>query len=287
MLFLQSAPHPSLNRYIGQYNYVSFNTALLPSLKQTFLPYDIPAISVFIGPVFLEHAKQSVTGPIATTKSQPTFAYFNALITGPFSLFFPENANISVFVIPFKPSGFSALFNRDMAELTNNLPNLSALVGASESDRFLDQLLTAKEFQAQITVLDQFFLKKIAPQSLVVEQIREACHQLILADGQMKMKELAFHTNMSLRTLERQFTERIGVSPKLFARFKRLHKALALMNRPLPPTWIDIAYQCGYYDQAHFIREFKTFSDQSPSAYCPEEYLLYNQIILSRNFASF
>lgn len=287
MLFLQSEPHPALQKFIGQYNYVSFNTALLPSLRQTFLPYDIPALSVFIGPVFLEHTKQSVIGPIATPTSQSTFAYFNSLITGPFSLNFPANTSISVFVIPFKPAGFSALFHRDMAELTNQLPDFSALAGASESNRFLDQLMTAKDFQAQITVLDQFFLKQIPPKSLTGEQIREACRQLILTNGQMKMKELAHHTNMSLRTLERQFTERIGISPKLFARFKRLHKALGLMNQPIPVAWTDIAYQCGYYDQAHFIREFKAFSDQCPSDYRPQEYLLYNQIILFRTFASY
>ena len=163
-------------------------------------------------------------GPIATPTSQSTFAYFNALITGPFSLNFPENADISVFVIPFKPTGFSALFRRDMAELTNQLPGFSDLAGASESDRLIDQLMSAKEFQAQITVLDQFFLKQIAPQSLAGTQVREACRQLILTNGRMKMKELANQTNMSLRTPERQFTERVGVSPKLFARVKRLHQ---------------------------------------------------------------
>ncbi|PSR52711.1 hypothetical protein AHMF7605_03805 [Adhaeribacter arboris] len=119
------------------------------------------------------------------------------------------------------------------------------------------------------------------------DQIREACRRLMITNGQMTMTDLAYHTNMPLRTLERQFTERVGVSPKLFARFKRFHQALALMNYPKPATWTDIALTCGYYDQAHFIKEFKTFSNQSPTTYCPSEFLLYNQMVLYRNFISF
>jgi AraC-like DNA-binding protein len=287
MLFLQSAPHPALQRYIGQYIYVSFNTAVLPSLKQTFLPYDIPAISFFIGPVFLEHTKGHLTGPISALTSQSAFAYYNALTTAPFSMYFTENTAIKTFVIPFKPAGFWALFRRDISELTNLLPDFSLIAGASEGSRFLEQLVEAADFAAQVSLLDQFFLRRVPQDYNSGDQVREACRRLMLTDGLMNMKDLAYHTNLSLRTMERQFTERVGVAPKTFARFKRFHHALKLMNREKPPSWADIAFDCGYYDQAHFNKEFKAFSHQSPSAYSPQEYALYNQIVLYRNFTAF
>ena len=92
---------------------------------------------------------------------------------------------------------------------------------------------------------------------------------------------------MSLRTLERQFTEKVGVPPKLFARFKRFHNALSLINSQIPQSWSNIVYNCGYFDQAHFIKEFKTFTNNSPSEYFPPEYVLYNQMILYKNFIAF
>ncbi|PSR52710.1 hypothetical protein AHMF7605_03800 [Adhaeribacter arboris] len=142
MLFLQAAPHLALQRFIGQYVYVSFNTAILPSLRQTFLPYDIPGISFFIGPVFLEQTKDYLTGPIAATNLS-SLAYLNALTTVPITLSFKEYALIQVLVIPFKPAGFSALFRQNMAELTNSLPDFLLLSGASEGSRFLNQLVEA------------------------------------------------------------------------------------------------------------------------------------------------
>lgn len=287
MVFLQALPHPALQPYVGQYNYVSFNTALLPSLKQTFLPYDMPAISFFVGPVSIEHTKSTLLGPIAAPTPRSSFAYFNALTTRPFTLYFLENTPVSVFVIPFKPTGFSALFPHDMTELTNLLPDFEELAGASVANRLLDQLMTAHSFTDQVRVLDDYFLHRLAQGSNPGPQLREACHQLIQTDGLMPIRDLARHTNMPLRSLERQFRQRVGVGPKLFARFKRFHHALALMNRAHPPTWTDLAYQCGYYDQAHFIREFNVFSNQSPTSYSPQEYQLYNQIILARTFASY
>lgn len=287
MLFLQSAPHPALRQYISQYIYASFNSSELPSLKQTFLPYDIPAISFFIGPVSLDHSKQEVTAPIDLSFSQTVAAYYVGLITEPFNFYFQENQTIKVFMIPFKSFGFSSLFRQDLAELTDKIPDFSQLAGASETDRFYEQLLSAEDFPAQINVLNDFFLKRILHRQYQTEQIREACRRLVVSKGLERMTDLAYHTNMSLRNLERVFKERVGVTPKLFARFKRFHHALFLMSQKSHLSWDDIAYQCGYYDQAHFIKEFRAFSHHLPSDYDPHEYALYNQFILFSELTAF
>lgn len=287
MVFLQAPPHPALQSYIAQYIYASFNTSMLPSLKQTFLPYDIPAISFFIGQVALDHGKTNLTVPEAAHGIQSSRAYYNALTTASNSVYFKKNEPVTAFIIIFKPAGFSALFRRDVAELTNQLPDFLLLAGASEGFYFLEQLAEAKSFAAQASVLDNFFLKKAKQCGSNGEQISEACRQLIVSKGLINIKELAYQTNMSLRTLERQFTERVGVSPKTFARFKRFHHALSLMNGQKQQSYTSIAYSCGYYDQSHFINEFKSFANHSPSEYVPAEYVLYNQIILFRNFSSF
>src|SRR4051794_30806740 len=129
MNFFQSPPTPALQDYIAQYIYVSYNSSILPSLKQTFLPYDTPAISFFIRPVFPERTEGQITGPIASANKYSMFAYLSALTTAPYSMYLKENMQNEVLIVPFKPAGFSALFRRDMAELTNLLPDFSFLVG--------------------------------------------------------------------------------------------------------------------------------------------------------------
>lgn len=116
MVFLQSAPHPALQSFINQYIYVSYNSNILPSLKQTFLPYDAPAISFFIRPVFPERTAGQVPEPLTSVTTYSSFAYLNALTTGPYSMYFKENEESEVILIQFKPAGFSALFHSDMAE---------------------------------------------------------------------------------------------------------------------------------------------------------------------------
>ena len=140
MIFLQSPPHEALRPYIAQYIYASFNSTELPSLKQTFLPYDIPAIAFFFGPVSLEHSRTDQTGFISASSPVSAASYFVGLITSPFSFYFQENQVIKAFMIAFKASGFPAFFRTDMAELTGQVPDFSLLVHASAADRFLDQL---------------------------------------------------------------------------------------------------------------------------------------------------
>jgi len=285
MIFFQAKPHPSLEKYIEFYTYHSMNTSMLPSLKQTFLPYDRPGISFFIGPVKLQHDREYLTGPISAANTQSAFAYLNALTTTCNSFYFKENARVQVIIIQFKAYGFSALFPNNMEAFTNQLPDFSLLTGATECALFLEQLLEARNFTEQVVVMDKFFITRLNKVKQDHAQIREACRRLIITDGLTNMKQLAYLTNMSLRTLERKFTEQVGVPPKMFARFKRFHHALSLMQQAADFSLKEIVYECGYYDHAHFTKEFQTFSNKPPSTYFTPEFFLYNQFMVNRNFS--
>lgn len=283
MISLQAPPHPALQRYIAQYTYVSFNSSELPSLKQTFLPTDMPSITIFIGPGFSAYERECVINPVVSNESS-VVTYYTPMITSPTSLFFKENVLIRGLVIMFKSAGFSELFRMNVAELTNQLPDFLLLSKASADNCFLEQLAETSSFKEQVAVLDRFFLKKVSYHYQDATQVGEACRRLIVTNGLINIKDLAYHINMSVKTLERHFTEKVGVSPKVFGRVKRLHRALGLMNRQQVPSWTSITYECGYYDQNHFIKEFKSFTRQLPSAYAPQEYLIYNHMLLSRSF---
>ena len=69
---------------------------------------------------------------------------------------------------------------------------------------------------------------------------------------------------LSLRQFERVCKQRIGMPPKLFARIIRFSKAYRLYENSAYKNWTSIAYECGYFDQMHFIRDFKEFTGVTP-----------------------
>ena len=63
------------------------------------------------------------------------------------------------------------------------------------------------------------------------------------------------------------FTEEVGLTPKLFCRVRRFQEVLRLVAGPARVEWANVALACGYYDQAHFIHDFRAFCGLSPTAY--------------------
>jgi AraC-like DNA-binding protein len=82
-----------------------------------------------------------------------------------------------------------------------------------------------------------------------------------------KVRDLASHFNLSERQFERKFSEYAGMSPKRFMRIVRFENACNLYRNKLEKSLTEIAYECGYFDQSHFIRDFKTFSGYEPGQY--------------------
>src|SRR5215510_975295 len=102
------------------------------------------------------------------------------------------------------------------------------------------------------------------------EQVKRAAKLLYHSKGQFRVAELADYCNLSVRQLERQFDEATGVSPKTLGRIIRFE---AIRNRLMSDpnaNLTDLAYEFGYTDQAHFIKDFKAFTDKTPGEYAME-----------------
>jgi AraC-like DNA-binding protein len=88
-------------------------------------------------------------------------------------------------------------------------------------------------------------------------------------DGLIKVGEIAESLNVSIRTLERKFNDFLGFSPKMFVRLVRFQKVMeALQSKSTTGSLSDIVYKFGYFDQSHFIRDFKLMSEVLPGSFC-------------------
>jgi AraC-like DNA-binding protein len=91
---------------------------------------------------------------------------------------------------------------------------------------------------------------------------------ILQSGGCVPVEILADNLGIGLRKLDRMFNARVGLTPKELCRVIRFQQVFKLLERDLQErNWAQIAIECGYYDQAHFIKEFSTFAGQAPTAY--------------------
>jgi AraC-like DNA-binding protein len=137
------------------------------------------------------------------------------------------------------------------------------MLNTIETNPHARHLMGLKNFIEEIW-LDQLSGKKIAG---VVGGLPAMADMILRHPNDCSIENIASHANMSIKTFERKFIEQVGISPKLFSRIIRFNTAIALkMNNP-ERSWTDIAHGCGYYDQMHFIKDFKLFSGITPTQY--------------------
>jgi AraC-like DNA-binding protein len=121
-------------------------------------------------------------------------------------------------------------------------------------------------FDKMINIVENFLVKKVtlAKEALPIDRIFRL---LLAAPGAFNIDKLARMSCLSVRQFERQFLDRLGISPSLFIRQARFNHAYHLKRNNPKMTWTSIAYECGYFDQMHLIRDFKMFSSFTPFHY--------------------
>lgn len=104
---------------------------------------------------------------------------------------------------------------------------------------------------------------RLAPSSSLIQAVTQATGR----NGLVRVDELATAAGVSARQLERQFAVHVGLSPKRFLRILRFQQVLGALREPNSSGWPDLALRHGYYDQAHFINDFKSFTGETPGAW--------------------
>jgi AraC-like DNA-binding protein len=128
----------------------------------------------------------------------------------------------------------------------------------------------ASEYQKAVEDIEDFLIGKRLNSLFEPQQVQAAARLLYRTKGQFRVSDLADYLNLSVRQLQRQFEDAIGVSPKTLARTIRFE---AIRNRLMfepSANLTELAYEFGYTDQAHFINDFKAFTDKTPGEFAAE-----------------
>jgi AraC-like DNA-binding protein len=174
--------------------------------------------------------------------------------------------NSSMMGIHFKPGGAYPFFGFPITELKETVVELEAVWG-STSIHLREELLEAPSPSEKFRALEKFLLAQARKPLQHPRAVMFALNQFHLAPELRTIGSVAEGVGFSHKHLIAEFSKWVGLTPKLFCRIRRFQQVLRRLEQRRGIEWADIACACGYYDQAHFIQEFRGFCGLNPSSY--------------------
>lgn len=171
-----------------------------------------------------------------------------------------------VFGVKFRPGGFRAFLQRPMSTLRDRSLLPQDVFGEDAAE--LDAIAQAQPDDARMVALaSDFFAAHLPPTDAQALRVGELVDG-IAADRRIRMlDDLASRYGTGPRTLQRLFNEYVGIGPKWVIRRYRMHEALERIDAGGAVDWVALALELGYFDQAHFIRDFRTLVGCPPVEY--------------------
>jgi AraC-like DNA-binding protein len=175
-------------------------------------------------------------------------------------------AQAHVIGVAFHPGGAFPFLGMPAGELRDATVSLDALWGGVAVE-LRDRLLEAATPQARITVLEQVLLEQLARGFERHGAVGFALRQFLSAPHLTTIAAVTEQIGLSPKRFIQVFRDETGFTPKVFCRIQRFQQALDRMEGRKRVEWTKVALDCGYFDQAHFIHDFRGFSGINPSTY--------------------
>ena len=170
------------------------------------------------------------------------------------------------FGVKFRPAAHAALLEVDSRALTDRVTPLSQLFGRAAL-RLRDAIVNAPDLAARVELAETFLLARTHALPEEAARFRDLVERIAVDRTIVRVEDAAALVSMDVRTLQRRFRQLVGVSPKWVIQRYRMHEAAEALKLPKPPPLAELAVRLGYYDQAHFSREFKAVVGAPPRVF--------------------
>ena len=168
--------------------------------------------------------------------------------------------------VRFRTGGIAPFTRAPMSRYTNRTPGIAEVFG--DEVKLVDASLRERHsnLEAQKEVLDAFFLSRIQLDATFVA-FNDAKAKIEQDGGLRPVEETSHDSGISPRNLGRLFGRYLGFSPKYFARIVRFQKAMRLLMKDARASLGEVSAECGYFDQSHFVKDFRRFTGGVPRGY--------------------
>ena len=171
-----------------------------------------------------------------------------------------------VFGVKFKPGGFYPFWKQPISILTDRSVCCSEIFG-SDMRPPETRLFAQERIETMLMVVEEFLRQRQPERDENVEFVSRITEMADRDKSIYKVEDLAARFDLSVRKLQRLFDRYVGVSPKWVIRRYRLQEAAELIESGKVTDWAQLSAELGYYDQAHFIKDFKSLIGKTPGDY--------------------
>lgn len=237
--------------------YVLFNYSNNPS--HTRLITSFANTNICLGIINGKELSSRGNGVKYTCNKTGITSYLSGMYLEPHK--FEAEGTLDEICIDFTPLGFYQFFKFPVKTYILQEDILTESFG-KESKHFFEQVFNITDFQKRGALIEDYLQKKImVSDSAFLQQCLYEIHQ---ANGAITLKELSFRLKCSEKKIVRSFLSHFDLTPKDYMRIVKFRKALGYLNRYPHKSLTSIGYECNYYDQSHFIKEFKFFTEKKP-----------------------
>ncbi|HEU5104008.1 MAG TPA: AraC family transcriptional regulator [Roseiflexaceae bacterium] len=235
------SPAPDIGAFVERYWIVSWDRrGQAPHLQET-LPF--PSVHLV-----LERGNSRIVG----------------VVKGKFSILLHDQG--IVFGIKFRPGAYYPFVRAPVVQLTDRTIPLADVFG--QDGAALEVAVCAQSDEAKmVEQAEQFLRGRLPEHDPQVELINRIVDCVVADRAIVTVDDLVARFSLTKRTLQRIFSQYVGVSPKWVIMRYRLQEAAEQMAGGEMTNWTKLALDLGYFDQAHFIKDFKTIVGQTPAEY--------------------
>lgn len=186
-------------------------------------------------------------------------------------------AQSEMLVIRFRPGAAWSFLHMPVIEIKDKVIDAELIFG-NEFKLFRESLLYADLPEQKISLAEAYLLKRIKNHFEIHPAISYCVSKIISNPSQSSIKDFTYQTGYTNKHLISLFAKYAGINPKQYVSVLKFQQAVQMMEKNFKTiNWSHLAIECGYYDQAHFINEFKRFSGFNPSVYMDArgEYINY------------
>jgi len=187
----------------------------------------------------------------------------------------PSRKQAAMFVISFKKGMAYPFFPLPMDEMSDRVVDADLLWG-NDFAYLRERLLEIKEIPRKFATVESFLLKHFQSRLVLNPAVDFAMSEIIRQPDQINFANMSRKIGYSQKHFISMFKRQVGISPKAYLKIIRFQRAISEIEQHKEVNWTIISQDCGFYDQAHFINDFKYFS-----GFTPEEYVRMKNDVLN------
>ncbi len=188
---------------------------------------------------------------------------------------------VETFAVRFYPHGFANFVTTPIKDLANKETPIDQLFGENPAKELARNIVEALDTPKRIAIVEDFLLDRLTDQTTVDAIVKSTVDLLFSTKGSTSINTILKEDRSKRRQLERKFLKQIGISPKQLGKVIRLQTALKLLLNQQAESLTSIAYESEYYDQAHFIKDFKEFTGTNPSSFLKDSNMVLSSVFYS------